>query len=270
MLHYFCYSIFEANTSNTASNYIHIHSKYNKSNQICTATSSHSSGTYLASQIKSLCPSSLNCEKSQSSSSTAGSQLPVRAGIDDEARKKQDSVTGKTQPSTDFPSKYGQKLRGGKSQIVTGRCLPFSFSNSIRSMFASTDISTGKSQYSLPNGNVTGSASGSGSVSGSGSGSGSGSSSTISVGGNGGNTSLRDDIPQRENAGSQANAGVEGGANSNVGNRTAGLLTPRRWSSPTVRRASEDVSNRIIYLILCYPSWKFIYEMILFDSCLNV
>jgi hypothetical protein len=233
---------------------IYIHSKFNKSNQICTATSSHSSGTYLASQIKSLCPSNLNCEKSQSSSSTAGSQLPVRAGIDDETRKKQDSVTGKTQPSTDFPSKYGQKLRGGKSQIVTGRCLPFSFSNSIRSMFASADISTGKSQYSLPNGNVTGSGSGSGSVSGSasGSGSGSGSSSTISIGGNGGITSIRDDIPQRENAGSQANTGVEGGVNSTVGNRTAGLLTPRRWSSPTVRRASEDVSNHIIYLILFY------------------
>jgi hypothetical protein len=111
-------------------------------------------------------------------------------------------------------------------------------------MFASTDISAGKSQYSLPNGNLSGSGSGSGSVSGSGSGSGSSSSSTISIAGNGGNTSIRDDIPQRENAGSQANTGVEGGAISNVGNRTAGLLTPRRWSSPTVRRASEDVSNR--------------------------
>ena len=127
-------------------------------------------------------------------------------------------------------------------------------------------MNTGKSQYSLPNGNLTGSVSGSGSVSGLGSGS--GSSSTISIG-NGGNTSIRDDIPQRENAGSKANTGVEGGVNSNVGNRTAGLLTPRRWSSPTVRRASEDVSNQLFYLLLSFLSVH-IFEMILFSSCIKL
>ena len=210
--------------------------------QICTAPSNHSSGTYLASQIKSLCPSSLNCEKSQSSGLAVGSMVPARSSADDETRKKQDSAPGRSQPSTEFPLRYGQKLRGGKSQLVTGRCLPFSFSNSIRSMFTTTDLNAVKSQYSLPNGNSNGSVSGSGS--------GSGSGSTISICGNVGNSnsSIKDDIPQKDNTGSQPLNGIDGvGGNCNVGNRTAGLLTPRRWSSPTVRRAMDDVSIRLYF-----------------------
>lgn len=159
--------------------------------------------------------------------------VPARSSADDETRKKQDSAPGRSQPSIEFPLRYGQKLRGGKSQLVTGRCLPFSFSNSIRSMFTTTDLNAVKSQYSLPNGNSNGSVSGSGSGS------------TISICGNGGNSNsnIKDDIPQKDNTGSQPLNGLDGvGGSCNVGNRTSGLLTPRRWSSPTVRRAMEDVS----------------------------
>ena len=164
--------------------------------------------------------------------------VPVRSsGADDETRKKQDLAAGRTQPSTEFPLKYGQKLRGGKVQLVPGRCLPFSFSNSIRAMFASSDMNTEKSQYSLPNGNLN--------VSGTGTGS------TISIcGGNGGSASIKDDIPLRDSTGNQSTALLEGGVSSSIGNRTAGLLTPRRWSSPTVRRSTEDVSHLIINNLL--------------------
>lgn len=103
-------------------------------------------------------------------------------------------------------------------------------------MFTTTDLNAVKSQYSLPNGNSNGSVSGSGSGS------------TISICGNGGNSSLKDDIPQKDNTGSQPLNGLDGvGGSCSVGNRTAGLLTPRRWSSPTVRRATEDVSIQLLF-----------------------
>lgn len=53
-----------------------------------------------------------------------------RSSTDEDARKKDPTTSS---GSVVDPAKSG--FKGGKSAIATGRCLPFSFSNSLRSMF---------------------------------------------------------------------------------------------------------------------------------------
>jgi hypothetical protein len=188
--------------------------------QIFPAAQYSTNNAYLSTQMKSLCPSILGERGGTELGSTPGPPPIFRTGnsyMDEELRRKNENAGS---ISTGESSGRNGIKRIGKSQIVTGRCLPFSFSNSFRSIFSPSDGSH-RTPSTHKNGLI---------------GTGSGTSNS---------NSPKNATKDKDDKGLEASA--------NEGHRTAGLLTPGRCPSPAIRRVSEDVRT------LCLPSILFLF-----------